>query len=125
MSDVLKKFPWWGWVLLAVVAVLIVLLSVPGLRDHAVKMLGGVFALVFGVKAAQRTAANGSRRREVADVKAEVDARTDERQDRADDASATLTRLEDEGAAREQAPTVKGLTPAQQAEADRLAAKWS
>jgi len=57
MTDLLKKFPWWGWALFAVVAVLVVLLAVPGLRDYAVKMLGGVFALMFGVKATQRRSA--------------------------------------------------------------------
>ena len=44
MSDVIRRLPWWGWALLVLVGVLVVLLSVPGLRDHAAKMLGGAFA---------------------------------------------------------------------------------
>ena len=89
MSDVLKRFPWWGWALLAVVAVLIVLLSVPGLRDHAVKMLGGVFALVFGVKATQgRSAARdeATAAQDSITERGEVEAKqTEQRRERAAD----------------------------------------
>ena len=54
MSDVIKRLPWWGWALLVLVGVLVVLLSVPGLRDHAVELLGGTFAFAFGVRSTQR-----------------------------------------------------------------------
>ena len=96
MTDILKKFPWWGWVLLALVAVLVVLVAIPPLRDlaikHATGAAAGLFAAIgtlLGMRATRRRSAardDATAAQDSITERGEVEAKqTEQRRDRAAD----------------------------------------
>tara|TARA_R110000796_G_scaffold27927_5_gene76622 strand:- start:890 stop:1261 length:372 start_codon:yes stop_codon:yes gene_type:complete len=117
VSDVIKRLPWWGWALLVLVGVLVVLLSVPGLRDHAAKMLGGVFAFAFGVRSTQRRSAARDEATDAQDSiteRGEVEAvqtveRRERASERAEDAEGESVRRDEPKTAEERAERLDGI----------------
>lgn len=118
MSDVIRRLPWWGWALLVLVGVLVILLSVPGLRDHAVKMLGGALAFAAGVRATKRRSAARDEATDAQDSiteRGEVEAvqtveRRERASERAEDAEGESVRRDEPTTAEERAERLDGIT---------------